>query len=357
METPIKGRKLSILQVAKVFAILLVVVGHLNTLFYRNFNFDWFGLGSWERIGGVDFFFVVTGFMIYYIYHRDFGVKGKTREFLLKRFIRIYPLYWLFTLLLLGIAFLFPILHDPYSIDQIWKSLLLLPNQPILTSAWSLSHVIFFYIMFSLVIFQPKVFKPIMFIWVIITLVIKSGLFIQWETFLFSFSTLEIVSGSLIAYISLSFKLKQYATTFLIVGLIGYFLIWMNNVYLMVPVYYAPIFFCFFALLIVLGISIKDRTSRKIPSSLVFLGDASYSIYIAHGPFLILYTLIFRETLLISMMGYTTSMILITFLSIVSSCFVYVWIEKPMNAYLKRVMLGKRNREKRNVAIQKWKGA
>ncbi|TYS67178.1 acyltransferase [Sutcliffiella horikoshii] len=357
MEMPIKGRKLSILQVAKVFAILLVVIGHVNTLFYRNFNFDWFGLGSWERIGGVDFFFVVTGFMIYYIYHRHFGVKGKTREFLIKRFIRIYPLYWLFTFLLLGIAALFPVLHDPYNLEQIWKSFLLFPTQPILTSAWSLSHVIFFYIMFSLVILQPKIFKPIMIFWVMVTILLKSGLFTQWDTFLFSFSTLEIVSGSFIAYIYMSFNLKQFATTFLVVGLIGYCFIWVNNVYFLIPVYYAPVFYCFFALLIVLGISIKDRTERQIPSSLVFLGDASYSIYIAHGPFLILYMLLFRETLLLSILGYTVSMVIIIVLSIASSCLVYVWIEKPLNTYLKRIMIGKRVRKKENVATQKLKGA
>lgn len=357
METPIKGRKLSILQVAKVFAIFLVVIGHVNTLFYRNFNFDWFGFGSWERIGGVDFFFVVTGFMIYYIYHRQFGMKGKTREFLLKRFIRIYPLYWLFTFLLLGIAVFFPVLHEPYSMERIWKSILLFPTQPILSSAWSLSHVIFFYIMFSLVIFQPKVFKPFLASWVIITMLIKSGLFTQWDSFFFSFSTLEIVSGSFIAYISLTYNLKQHATNFLVVGVIGYFIVWLNNVYLLVPVYFAPIFFCCFSLLMVLGISIKDRTERKIPSSLVFLGDASYSIYIAHGPFLILYMLIFRETLLMSSLGYSISMILITVLSIVSSCFVYIWIEKPMNAYLKKAMFKKRVMEEKKIAVQKLKGA
>ncbi|MGD6994187.1 acyltransferase family protein [Sutcliffiella horikoshii] len=357
METPIKGRKLSILQVAKVFAILLVVIGHVNTLFYRNFNFDWFGFGSWERIGGVDFFFVVTGFMIYYIYHRHFGIKGKTREFLLKRFIRIYPLYWMFTFLLLGIAVFFPALYEPYSMERIWKSILLFPNQPILSSAWSLSHVIFFYIMFSLIIFQPKVFKPVMASWVIITILIKSGLFTQWDSFFFSFSTLEIVSGSLVAYISLTYNLKQYATNFLLVGVTGYFIVWLNNVYLLFPVYYAPIFFCCFALLMVLGISIKDRTDRKLPSSLVFLGDASYSIYIAHGPFLILYMLIFRETLLMSSLGYSISMILITILSIASSCFVYIWIEKPVNAYLKKAVFQKKVTEERNVATQKLKGA
>ncbi|KMJ58739.1 hypothetical protein AB685_06545 [Bacillus sp. LL01] len=351
-----KGRKLSILQVARVCAILLVVIGHVNVLFYRNFEYDWFGLGRWERLGGVDFFFVVTGFMIYYIYHRHFGVEGKAREFLIKRVIRIFPLYGLFTIILFGLALLFPMLHEPYSWEQIWKSLILFPSQPILTSAWSLSHVIFFYFMFSLVIVKPKIFKPIIGIWVLTTILLKSDLFFQWETFLFSFSTLEIVAGTFIAYVSILYNMKQYANTFLTVGVIGYFGIWVNHIYNWFS-FYTPIFYCFFALLIVLGIAIKDRIERKIPPSLLFLGDASYSIYIAHGPFLVFYMLLFRETLLIHLLGYTLSMVIITTMTIVSCSFVFVWIEKPMNGYLRKVMIKEREEGAVSVGKQERKGA
>ncbi len=356
MAAPEVGRKLSILQVAKVCAILLVVIGHVNVLFYRNFNYDWFGLGRWERLGGVDFFFVVTGFMIYYLYHRHLGVEGKAREFFIKRFIRIFPLYWLFTFILLGAAILFPTLHEPYSWERVWKSIILFPSEPILTSAWSLSHVIFFYLMFSLLLLNPKVFKPLIGIWVIATILIKSNLFFQWETFFFSFSTLEIVAGTLIAYVSRLFNMKQFAGLFLAVGVIGYIGVWMNNIFGWFT-FYVPILYCFFALLLVLGISIKDRTQRKIPPSLMFLGNASYSIYIAHGPFLIFYMLLFKQFYLIHFFGYTLSMIIITIMTIVSCCFVYVWIEKPMNGYLRKVMLKKREKERVSVGFQKWKGA
>ncbi|WP_223701136.1 acyltransferase family protein [Sutcliffiella deserti] len=356
MAVPEISRKLSILQVARVCAILLVVISHINVLFYRNFEYDWLGLGRWDRLGGVDFFFVVTGFMIYYIYHRHFGVKGMARDFLLKRVIRIFPLYWLFTLILLGVAILFPMLHVPYSWDQIWKSMILFPSQPILTSAWSMSHVIFFYLMFTLVLVKPNIFKPIIGIWVLTTILLKSDLFIQWETFFFSFSTLEIVAGTLIAYVSLRYNMKEYASMFLAVGVLGYVGIWLNNFFNWFS-FYSPILYCFFALIIVLGISIKDRTERKIPPSLIFLGDASYSIYIAHGPFLIFYMLLFRETLLINFLGYTLSMVIITVLTIISCCFVYVWIEKPMNGYLRKVMIKKKKKDTVIVSVQTWKGA
>lgn len=331
-----KDRKqLSLIQVARALGILLVVIGHVNLIFYDKFRYDWFNMGQWERSGGVDFFFVVTGFLIYYIYHSKIGIPGRTKDFLLKRFIRIFPLYWLFTFILIATSLFYPSLHESYSWTLVIKSFLLLPDEPILSSAWSLSHVVFFYLLFSLLLFKPKFFKPVIAVWIFTTIVIELKIFSQWESFLFSFSTLEIVFGCIVAYITLRTKIK-YSSIILVIGLSGYLMIWINNVLQSFSVH-EPLLYCLFSLLIVLGIAIKDTGEIKIPKILAFLGNASYSVYISHGPFLILYVLLFAEPL-IRHIGHFMTTIFILLLTILSACIVYVGIERPLSKYLKDII-------------------
>ena len=54
---------------------------------------------------GVDIFFVISGFIMVYISGNKFGKKGVALDFLVKRIIRVVPIYWVYTLLMA--AFLF----------------------------------------------------------------------------------------------------------------------------------------------------------------------------------------------------------------------------------------------------------
>jgi peptidoglycan/LPS O-acetylase OafA/YrhL len=346
-----KAGRLSMVQVSRGIAILFVLIGHVNILYYSKFQYDWFYLGRWERTGGVDFFFIVTGFMIYYLYHRHIGVQSKAREFLLKRLIRIYPLLWIFTIVTIIIFSLFPVLGKGYTAEEIIKSLILFPmKEPIISSAWSLSHVMFFYFLFTCLMFSPKIFKPILIGWVSATVLFEL-LFPDIATFIFSFSTLEIVAGSLVAYLMLNYKLG-YSTQMIFIGFAGYLFVWLNNVYDFAALH-SPLLYCLFSMLIMLGISIKDRKVRDIPKSLSLMGDASYSIYITHGPFLQLYIFIFQKFQLIGALGYFLSMCLVIFCTVLSGCAVYKLIEKPMSKKLRSMVFGRSKSPKVSPAIAK----
>jgi len=52
---------------------------------------------------GVDIFFCISGFIMVHVISKNLGRKGYAREFLIKRFWRVMPLYWIYTVL----AFLF----------------------------------------------------------------------------------------------------------------------------------------------------------------------------------------------------------------------------------------------------------
>jgi exopolysaccharide production protein ExoZ len=332
-------RRLSYVQISRAVAILFVLLGHVNILFYTDFKYDWFHMGEWDRTGGVDFFFIVTGFMIYYLYHRHVGVPGKTTEFLLKRLIRIYPLYWVFTLLAIAVSFVYPSMDGAYSLNLIIRSIFLLHTHPILASTWSLSHVMLFYFIFTAYMSKPKVVKPIVLFWIAASLLIGLKI-IPFYSFFTNFSNIEILSGCLIAHLTLKYTFKK-SSLLVGLGLLGFLAVWINNAYHFIGIP-DPIFYWLFAMIFMLGISEKDKKNRKVPKVLSFLGDASYSIYIAHGPFLQIYILILKKLGVISSIGYFFSMVIVIILTVISTCFVYIGIEKPMSKYLRGLIFKKK---------------
>lgn len=343
-----KSGKLSLVQASRGLAILFVLIGHINLLFYSRYEYDWFDMGRWERTGGVDFFFVVTGFMIYYLYHRHIGNSNKAAGFLLKRLIRIFPMLWIFTVLSAALYNLVPGIGNEYSAEVVLKSLILYPmKEPVLSSAWSLSHVVFFYLIFSCLMFSPKIFKPAATVWALITVVLEIFFRDSFSSFFFSFSTLEIVAGSLVAYMMLTYRLG-YSTLLIYLGLSGYLTNWLNYIYSYTEIH-APLLYCISAMLIMLGISIKDRTSREIPKSISFIGDASYSIYITHGPLLQLYLFIYEKLHIVEAAGYFLSMCIVILSTVLSACFIYKSLEKPMSQKLRQLAFGK---SERNRAVQ-----
>jgi exopolysaccharide production protein ExoZ len=108
---------------------------------------------------GVDFFFVLSGFLITWVHWNDVGRPSRLRHYLSRRFIRIYPVYWL--------ALLFPLagsaLHVresavPLTVDLVVSSIFLLPGkqQPVLGVAWTLVYEVLFYGAFACAILTGR---------------------------------------------------------------------------------------------------------------------------------------------------------------------------------------------------------
>jgi len=100
---------------------------------------------------GVDIFFVISGFIIFYITEKDCSM------FLMKRLIRIVPLYWVFTLLLAVVTLILPDLLKSARFDpaHILASLFFIPYwtettlfSPILKLGWTLNLEMLFYLLF-----------------------------------------------------------------------------------------------------------------------------------------------------------------------------------------------------------------
>jgi len=86
-------------------AAMAVVFYHFGPLYSRNFSIEAHTLIISRAYLWVDFFFLLSGFVLCHVYAEDFiGGRVRFREFLGKRLARIYPLH-LFCLLVLLIPF------------------------------------------------------------------------------------------------------------------------------------------------------------------------------------------------------------------------------------------------------------
>jgi hypothetical protein len=91
-----RHEKLAGIQTARGVAALLVVIYHATRELSLPQYLGFIGLGNASGFGraGVDFFLVLSGFIISYVHHGDVGHPDRLRRYLWRRLTRIYPIFW-----------------------------------------------------------------------------------------------------------------------------------------------------------------------------------------------------------------------------------------------------------------------
>ncbi|OUS39058.1 hypothetical protein A9Q94_00450 [Rhodobacterales bacterium 56_14_T64] len=152
------------LQLLRALAALLVLIGHVlgEAQHYFAVSLPITAL-PWTR--GVDLFFVISGFIITLSASRRLDQPG---VFLWRRFLRVAPLYYLFTTAMVATLLLLPGATKGTELEpgQIISSYLFLPFErhdgriaPVLSLGWTLNYEMFFYVLmaFSLCLRRPFV--------------------------------------------------------------------------------------------------------------------------------------------------------------------------------------------------------
>ncbi len=155
------------LQVLRAAAALLVLVHHAaydaDTIALRE-GATPFGLDRFVDLAfGVHLFFVISGFIMLRT-ARGFGSARGAVVFLARRVVRVVPLYWLMTsLLLLGAAVAPGLLNTPLGGPAaVIGSYLFIPVfrggelVPVLGQGWTLDYEMFFYALFGLAMLLPR---------------------------------------------------------------------------------------------------------------------------------------------------------------------------------------------------------
>jgi len=93
--------QLKFVQILRGFAAITVVVYFLDsiTLAYFRYSLFHFNYGYLA----INFIFALSGFIITYVHLKEIQHSGSVRKFILKRFVRVYPLYWLALLFTIGL--------------------------------------------------------------------------------------------------------------------------------------------------------------------------------------------------------------------------------------------------------------
>lgn len=153
------------LQILRALAALAVVFYHVGIAFSseKYFAIEW--MGRWFAAGkyGVELFFVLSGYVICVAHDKDIGRPGQVFNYVKKRFIRVYPTFWVVFLTVWGLtlATRLQIGMLPQDPLVILKALMLVSQDPVVAGAtgapviivaWSLHYEVLFYLLYMLLI-------------------------------------------------------------------------------------------------------------------------------------------------------------------------------------------------------------
>ena len=285
--------KLSSIQVARGVAALAVVAFHMLATQPKYFSGtdvlpEFFEFGE----SGVDLFFVISGFVMVLTTRGRHGQPREVGKFAWNRFFRIYPTYWVYYLALIPVFFLLPgfINSSQGGKVDLFTSFFLLPSEtlPLLLVAWTLTIELWFYVVFSLILFLPeRLLVPALGVWLVILVALNwNGPFgaTPWLAVPGHALAIEFVFGAGVALL------------FRRIPPIGSLVLAVAGVAVLATIGWATIVsptsgaglqrpFTLgvgYALLMLAATSFEYRRGIGPVARLSILGDMSYSIYLAH---------------------------------------------------------------------------
>lgn len=299
-----RAEKLTGLQAMRGVAALLVVLHHAaGTLALPKYAGIVIAGGILTPLGraGVDLFFVLSGFVIYYVHHADIGRAQGFRRYMLRRLVRIYPTYWVVLFLMLALFLGHPSFGGdaPHSPRAIVQSFLLVPfttpgEFTIVGVAWTLSHELLFYTLFGLAILDSRFGARLFAGWfcclAAAALVLPAPLPPPLN-FLLHVKNLEFFIGMGVARLVLAGGSSRPASWPLLLAgaacFVGTGVVELQGHDFQTT---APtLFYGLGAGMMILAAASLEMQGRlgRVPPLLGFLGAASYSIYLIHHPVVI----------------------------------------------------------------------
>jgi exopolysaccharide production protein ExoZ len=297
----ISGR-LDSIQVLRAVAAVGVVFTHAITRIVRTFPEDTthsvfvYGPGGQLTVGdaGVDLFFVISGFIMFYVHQKEFGQPGAQREFITRRLVRIVPTYWFLTTIAVLFLIFAPQLFTTHyaGIDLPWiaGSYFFLPiaapgreMSPVVGVGWTLNFEMLFYAVFACSLMLPRR-RGLMFLFLSFGCMVALGTILKpsnsWLKFATDWLLLDFLAGVGIAWwVSSKAKLaREVSQVLLLIGGLG-----LAATIIWTPPEEGPVRFLLWgvpAALIVFAASSARLPEGRVSRLACLLGDASYSIYL-----------------------------------------------------------------------------
>jgi exopolysaccharide production protein ExoZ len=320
--------KINSIQFLRAFAALLVAYHHsiqCQMEFSKSAQQSFFHLWNFGTIG-VDIFFVVSGFIISYANASNSGAMQAT-NFLIKRFIRINPAYYIASMMLMIVLIVKVWTTEgisDVSLDKLANSfadtVLIIPAfeaiqeyMPFIIAGWTLGFEWFFYFLFFLLIVF-KVKNKALLLSAIILLLVTIGQLFRPTGYQIVFSTnsilLEFILGIVIYtwYAKAKIVSTSVSLGLLLIGIIGFICliifgfgyVWSYSMVLMNKLSLERfLLFGIPSAAIVAGCLFLEKALKlqwlwnsKLTN---ILGDASYSIYLVNPIVFALLTILYKK--------------------------------------------------------------
>lgn len=338
------------LQVLRLVAATMVVVGHVEDALRRGRIGDMVPVLQDLHIpwhSGVDIFFVVSGFVMYFLTANSFGAPGVAGQFFWRRLMRIAPLYWIFTGLAVAAMALIPdqVNNNQISIGHIVASTLFVPWRgptgeltPPLSVGWTLNFEFMFYTLFALALFLRRTYGLLL-IGLSFAILIGLGLLFKGQlgaqlTFWGFPVILEFLFGIALAHLFLA-NVRFSLLLRLALCALGIALLVAGNVAGFDDFQGRWFFWGVPAAMIVAAFVLgRDFEDGPIVRALVLSGDASYALYLSH-----LFTLrgigiVWQHIGLANSVVY---LLVSVVASLVVAMVVHLYVEKPILAQLRKI--------------------
>ncbi len=317
------NNKLDAVQMLRGIAVLFVVTLHFSSgalhFWNRILRLPAIGLpylkmhgsvGSFLSFGyiGVDIFFIISGFIMFYTTRTKPGGIAQASKFIINRITRIFPLFYI---VVFSFILLFPIIlylghHENFLTWTMIAKVLSLQwgntvGKTFLGIRWTLTFELYFYFVFTFaMLFSYKKRIYIILAW-IVSLTILLPLFLgipfnfgnfkllSANTSLSNFTSLIIweffIGGMMAIYYEKIVQIPQKIAAFLFYSWLVCFLIVATNYHLLTSLYFqhhslpVTVFATWFVLAF---LSYQEKLLVLLPNKLIYIGNISYSLYLVH---------------------------------------------------------------------------
>lgn len=344
-------QKLESIQAGRGIAALVVALFH-SILVIKQIYPD----SQLLRIGqfgsaGVDFFFVLSGFLMMLVHRQDIGRPSRILSYFSKRLTRIYPIYWALCILFIPACLAFPFVAESgnkLSFGALFNSFFLVPHHGtrLIGVTWSLEYEVFFYLVFSTLLLSRRLGLLVFSTWIgtIVSISIFGGHQLDlhgipnvspWFLgFLSNVYCLEFIFGILAGYF---YHKKSGLTTqkwlilcsllVLLAVIVVDVTFRLNRQHLQLR----ALLYGSASTFIILSCAFTETSfSLRIPSVLKLVGAASYSIYLTHFPIIALLKALAKKAPFLHAAPSLLLFLTIPVIACIPGLFVYLLVEKPL---------------------------
>lgn len=336
-------KKYYVVQVLRFVAALMVII--LHSTFYTSERLDASSPIYFQGGNGVRLFFVISGFVMIISSESLKKLTWGWKVFAEKRIIRILPIYWILTTYKLAIVLFasFLVYHSNIDTAYVLKSYFFIPAKnidgelsPLLGVGWTLNFEMFFNFLFAVALafrINAVVFLSSIFIPLAVLSIFKTP---NWPDI--SFYTNPIITDFLYGMIAAKLLINSkkipgnLSIAFMVTGLLYLFLPKMTALYF--PYKYDDFIAGIASFMVVYGaVCIEKKWRDKIPSWLVYLGGASYSLYLVHP---LIAPLVPTVLNMLHIKWIWLSVLLSIITSVAAGTLFYRICEKPITQFLTR---------------------